>query len=118
MPRKKSSRKPGAQPGNKNAISHGFYQHILTPQEQTLQDEDIDFLSEQKYNRALIRRVGRHLKFDSLDPAQLIAWGLTIKSFLALCSLERIRILKFGQGGELGRTILETLKEMNPDEDL
>ncbi len=78
----------------------------------------IDFLSEQKYNRLLIRRVGRHLKFDSLDPAQLTAWGLTIKSFLALCTLERIRILKFGKGGELGRTILETLKEMNPDEDL
>ena len=113
-----SSRTSGAQPGNKNAQKHGFYSQLYSLEEHERLGDSTPLEAEQGLLRTLVFRIGRHLRFDALTPAELSGMFHLLLAVQHINTLERTLQLARGRGGELGQTILDALKEMNPDEDL
>jgi hypothetical protein len=114
-PTKKAS---GAQPGNKNAQKHGFYSDIYTVEEAKRFRQVSNIEDEQKLLRTTAFRIAKHLHFDTLNPEELNGMYYLILAIQHINTIERTIMLARGKGGEIGKTILEALKEMNPDEDL
>ena len=108
----------GAPKGNQNALKHGYYRDLMTINELKKLGNGIDVLDEQEFLRTITWRVGQHLEFKSLDLTQLGAFDKVIDAVTTIGTLERIKIFKRGRGGELGKTILEALTELDPFEEL
>jgi len=65
-------RRPGGQPGNRNALKHGFYSKKASPEQQqaAIESEEVDGLDQEI---ELLRRKIRHLEETKPDEAALIA---------------------------------------------
>ncbi len=117
-PTKPSRKASGGQPGNKNALKHGFYSALFTPEEVERFSGSPELRDEQQLLRATAFRIARHLRFDTLNQAELNGAFHLLLAIQRIATIERTIQLSHGRGGELGKTILEALQEMNPEEDL
>ena len=109
------SRKRGAQPGNQNALRHGFYSHFLRQQEiDDLDAYDIsDFASEIAMLRAHIRRVvelGDGVA--DLDAAirQLDSLGTAAHHVASM--IYKHQIMTGDKDGSIGQALSEALAEV------
>jgi hypothetical protein len=115
--RKPTGRKGGGQPGNKNALRHGFYAdmwNIKTGKE--LAGSIIE--DELSLARIKAHALAEETPLKDPDEAELRKYDRLIATLIAIGTLERIRLLAKGNGGEIGMTILEALRELNPYEEL
>lgn len=109
MPRKGKSkptgRKPGAQPGNKNALRHGFYAKAFTKDESARLDlnDEIDVLSEIALIRVCIDRLKEHLELTSKPDDNALKMLNTLSVMTqSISTLARTQYLITGrQGGIL-----------------
>jgi hypothetical protein len=113
--RRKSTRKPGAQPGNLNALKHGFYGRQLTTQEvgdlevamdRGLDDEIIMF-------RVMTRRVWElGSGVSNLDTAMEVLNTLGMAS-IRLASMLRVRkLVGDDSGASAGQALALALSEV------
>ncbi len=107
-------RKRGAQPGNKNALRHGFYSECFTSEENNLLDEDFNPEEVLKVLRVKALRLAKLTPLESLAAKELMALDRLFKALQEMNTIERTRILAHGHGGEVGKAILEALDEMDP----
>ena len=131
MPRKKSSqskaknKKPGAQPGNKNALKHGFYGKQFKAEEKKRLDEsdNTDITSEIQLLRVCIDRLTNELDLDSYwttdelgnqtrDDHYLKQLNTLSQMAQSLSTLTRTYYLTRGRGGTLEQGIMEALEEL------
>ena len=124
-PPKTTGKKPGAQPGNKNAMRHGFYAKRFTADEQTRLDttDATDVQSEIALIRVCIDRLTQELSFKIVSVAdtqgnttrddhylkQLNTLGLMTQS---LSTLTRTHYLTHGKGGDVADAIMHALEEL------
>ena len=128
MPRKpkaKTGRKSGGQPGNKNAMRHGFYAQRFTADQNNRLDQQkpVDVQSEIALIRVCIEKLRDEL---NLEPAyltdgqknetrdehylkQLNTLGLMTQ---ALSTLVRTQHLVHGKSGDVQDSILRALEEL------
>ena len=69
-PKPKSARPKGAQPGNRNALRHGFYQKHFTAEENKRLDgttDGLDILAEINLLRTMIDRLAEQISFDEVS---------------------------------------------------
>lgn len=123
----KNTRKPGAQPGNKNALRHGFYSKRFTAEEQTRLDAQspTDVQAEIALLRVCIDRLYDQLYFEpSYLPnkdggqseqrddhylKQLNTLGIMTQS---IATLTRTHHLIHGKAGSVQDAILQALEEL------
>lgn len=76
-----SPRKRGAQPGNRNALKHGFYSRLFTTADKSRLDQisEGDLSSEIKLLRVSIYRLASHI-LKSTDHQELVAGLATVSS--------------------------------------
>jgi len=129
MPRKgkgkPSKRKPGAQPGNKNALRHGFYAQRFTVAESGRLDKQdpSDVIAEIALLRVCLDRLTEQLDFEANNHTdkegnhirddhylkQLNTLGLMTQS---LSTLTRTHYLIRGRSGDVSDSILRALEEL------
>ena len=120
MPRKKSKpagakRRPGAQPGNKNAEKHGFYSKRFNPDETNRLDttdrlsieSEIDLVRVYIDRIAAIVNISRNISDDDLKALNTLA-NMT----QSLSTMLRTHYLMRGKGGEIEKTIMQALEEV------
>lgn len=123
--KKASARKPGAQPGNKNALKHGFYAERFTKEETRRLDatDKIDVTSEIALLRVSIDRLTEELDFDKIvhtdsngnksrDDHYLKALNTLAIMTQSLSTLTRTHYLIRGKSGDVHDTILRALEEL------
>jgi hypothetical protein len=129
--RKPASRKPGAQPGNKNAEKHGFYAKRFNFDETKRLEgtERLSIESEIDLLRVCLDRLTSELDFDAVylmgkdengAPIQTqqrdshYLQQLNTLSLMAqsLATLARTHYLTRGKGGTVETSILEALEEL------
>jgi hypothetical protein len=125
MPEAKAARKPGAQPGNKNALKHGFYAHGFTAdQSERLADSDrFSLEAEIDLLRVCMDRLAAELSFAAIEHhdqqgnstrdnhylAQLNTLSIMTQS---ISTMIRTHYLTRGKGGALEQGIMEALEEL------
>jgi len=128
MPRKKppkTGRKHGAQPGNKNALRHGFYSKDWSADQKNRLDkqEAIDVLAEIALLRVCIDNLQKELDFAEISHTdkennttrddhylrQLNTLGIMTQS---LSTLTRTHYLIRGKSGDVSDSILRALEEI------
>jgi len=69
-----SNKRPGAQPGNKNALKHGFYaERFTTAEKERLELQDpTDVEGEIAFLRVCLNRLGEQMNFEIPDPIATI----------------------------------------------
>ena len=117
QPRKPTGRKRGGQPGNKNNLRHGFYSDLWTVKddirlEQSLIDDELALYRFKAHALAKLTPL-RHP-----DDAELRIYDRLLTTGITINTLVRTRLLSRGHGGEIGMTILEAIRELDPYEDL
>jgi hypothetical protein len=125
MKNKPKVKKPGAQPGNKNAERHGFYSKQFTADESkrlaladrlSVEDE-IDLI------RVSIDRLSKELSFDektltdsngnaTRDSHYLAQLNTLSIMTQAISTLIRTHYLTKGKGGHIESSIMEALEEL------
>jgi hypothetical protein len=112
-----TGRRRGGQPGNKNGLRHGFYSRLWTVgTDRELAGSHID--DEIALFRFKARALAILTPLKHPDEDELKTYDRLIATGIAINTLERTRLLARGHGGEIGQTILEALRELNPYEDL
>jgi len=122
---KTKSRKQGGQPGNKNAMRHGFYAKRFTAEEQTRLDsqDSTDVQAEIALIRVCMDRLTNELNFKIVTTVdmqgnitrddhylkQLNTLGLMTQS---LSTLTRTHYLIKGKGGDVADAIMTALEEL------
>lgn len=112
-------KKKGAQPGNKNALKHGFYSELLTRDEiaRLNKIKDIDLDDEIKILRALTYRLAEQIETSAMDEARKTA--NTISNIVQVINTtQRTKLLARGGGGEIAQTIMEALMSLDPYKEL
>lgn len=112
-------KKKGAQPGNKNALKHGFYSELLTRDEiaRLNKIKDIDLDDEIKILRALTYRLVEQIETSAMDEARKTA--NTISNIVQVINTtQRTKLLARGGGGEIAQTIMEALMSLDPYKEL
>ena len=127
MPKKKptNGRKHGGQPGNKNALKHGFYARQFTADESKRLEEQDRFTIESELDliRICMDRLTKQLSFDEITHSddkgnytrdnhylqQLNTLSLMTQS---LSTMIRTHYLTRGKGGTLEQGIMEALEEL------
>lgn len=128
---KTKGRKQGAQPGNKNALRHGFYSRQFTKDENAQLDsqEPTDMKSEIAVLRVCINRLLDQLYFEPVYLPAKDANGAAIQSDIrddhylkqlntlatisqSIATLARTQHLITGKGGEIIDTIEQALEEI------
>ncbi len=113
-----TQRKRGGQPGNKNALKHGFYSPHFKPTEaadlETLED-DSNLTSEIHMMRVIIRRV-----FEQAQACpDLETWAAVLGSLGAastrLAGLLRTQKLLDGGGSDVADALSQALKEVTSE---
>src|ERR1700690_1970623 len=119
MARERTGRRRGGQPGNKNALRHGIYSKCFSAAEE-LEVKDSTIEGEQQLARKIVLYLARLLDFKShtISELELSIIGHINDYLITINTLERTRLLARGHGGEIGQTIIEALRELNPYEDL
>lgn len=120
-----TGKKPGGQPGNKNAMRHGFYAKRFTADESKRLDEQdpADVQSEIALIRVCIDRLTQEMDFKIVSVVdmqgnvtrddhylkQLNTLGLMTQS---LSTLARTQYLIKGKGGDVADAIMHALEEL------
>lgn len=129
MPRKTKpktkGKRPGAQPGNTNALRHGFYATAFTAdQNKRLDDQKPDdVLSEIALLRVCIDNLQQELSFDGVyfvddkgnttrDDHYLKAMNTLSNAVQSLATLVRTNHLIHGKGGSVNDAIQAALEEL------
>lgn len=117
MPKKKpgrTTRKPGGQPGNKNAERHGFYSKQFTKDEsQRLDGIDLHNLDDEiKLINVFMGRLSKLLKTVELKDEHLKALNTLSLMMQSKSTLIRTHYLTRGKGGAIMTTIEEALEEI------
>ena len=123
--RAKARRKPGGQPGNKNAMRHGFYAKRFTADENKRLDgiEPTDLLSEIAFIRVCMDRLAGELNFDAAyhtdnqhnetrDPHYLSQLNTLSLMTQSLSTLTRTHHLIHGKSGNVIDAIQQALEEL------
>ena len=125
--RKPPRRKPGAQPGNKNALRHGFYQERFTANENKRLDKQdaTDVLAEIALLRVCIDRLTEQLAFNELyvkdnkgkvtevkDDYTLKALNTLGIMTQSLSTLTRTHYLVRGKSSDVTDSIMRALEEL------
>jgi hypothetical protein len=121
----KTGKRSGGQPGNKNALRHGFYSNAFTADENKRLDttDQIDVTSEIALLRVCIDRLQKELDYDALEHKdqqgnisrddhylrQLNTLGIMTQS---LSTLTRTHYLTKGRAGDVHDSILKALEEL------
>jgi hypothetical protein len=113
-----TGRRKGGQPGNKNALRHGFYAHLYTIKEgKELKECNIE--DELAALRAYVRGFSFFVPTKRKpSKEELSLFDRINNAIISINTMERTLLLARGHGGEIGQTILEALRELNPDEEL
>lgn len=124
---KPKPRKRGAQPGNKNALRHGFYQTRFTSDESKRLDsqDSIDVQAEIALLRVCIDRLTAELSFEPVylkdkeggdtdlrDDHYLKALNTLSQMTQSLATLTRTHYLVRGKSGDVQDSILRALEEL------
>ena len=119
MARERTGRRRGGQLGNKNALRHGIYSKCFSAAD-GLKLKDSTIEGEQHLARKIVLYLVQLLDFQShsISKLELSIIDRINQYLITINTLERTRLLARGHGGEIGQTILEALRELNPDEDL
>jgi uncharacterized protein YjcR len=115
----KTKSKRGGQPGNKNALKHGFYSELLTKEEIARLNKvaDINLDDEIKILRALVYRLIEQIETTDMDEARKSA--NTISNIVQVINTtQRTKLLARGGGGEIAQTILEAIMSLDPYKEL
>jgi hypothetical protein len=118
-PPAKKKRKRGAQPGNLNALKHGFYSHAFTSQEKDHLTQDLlgELQDEEKLLDVFMDRVFTSMEHEELDfdrrLAALRTFSLAIRSKAAL---QRSRKDIYAKLTSMEQAMQE-LKDIPPEED-
>jgi hypothetical protein len=113
-----TGRKKGGQPGNKNALRHGFYSELFSTEDSHRLDKEFNLLDELKAMRVKAFHLFRLTPLEKFNKRELITFDRFLNAIISINTLERTRLLARGHGGEIGQTILEALRELNPYEEL
>ncbi len=108
-------RRGGAQPGNKNALKHGFYaKQYVTEETDRLDDSDrLSLEDELDLLRVFVDRLSGKIKLDDeLTQTELSALNTLAIMMQARATLVRTHYLTRGKGGALEQTIMEALDEI------
>ena len=113
-----SRRKPGAQPGNQNALKHGFYsRRFWEPERNELKSCENDLEDEISLMKVLMRRV-----FEAADQedGDLEIWFKTLATLgLASTRLAKLintqRAMQGNDASEISTAITQALKEVTRD---
>ena len=124
---KTANRKPGAQPGNKNAEKHGFYSSRFNQDEskRLAESEQHSIESEIDLLRVCMDRLTEQLDFsivyfqtkdgadtNSRDDHYLKQLNTLTLMTQSLATLERTHYLMKGKGGAVEKSITEALEEL------
>lgn len=110
----KTKRKPGGQPGNKNAQKHGFYSKRFS-QEETGRLESMDRFSvedELDILRVYMDRIAKLVNLDHLNEDELKAVNTMSLLTQSISTMIRTHYLTKGKGGVIEKSILEALEEL------
>lgn len=125
--KKKPPKKPkGGQPGNKNALKHGFYQDHYTADEKkrlAAQADELDILSEINLIRVQIDRLTEQVSFEEVtrtdnngadyrDGHYLQQLNTLSAMTTALTTMIRTHYLTHGKSGDIQSSILTALEEL------
>lgn len=114
-PAGKTSKRPsGAQRGNMNNLRHGFYLECFTDAEKKLLHTKFNVEDELKLLRVKALRLAKLTPLNSIAEEELTALDRLYKAVQEMNTIERTKLLGLGHGGELGKSILEALDEMDP----
>ncbi len=112
-------KKKGGQPGNKNALKHGFYSELLTKDEIARLNKltDVNLDDEITILRALVYRLTEQIETTDMDEARKTA--NTISNIVQVINTtQRTKLLARGGGGEIAQTILEAIMSLDPYKEL
>ena len=121
----KSSKKPGAQPKNKNALKHGFYSNgFSTDEKKRLDDsEKIDVLAEINLIKVCIDRLKEEISYDEITRTDNNGTEFRDTHYLqqlntlsamtgSIATLVRTHYLTHGKSGDIQSSILEALEQI------
>jgi len=124
-PRAKSAKPKGGQPGNKNALKHGFYSKHYSAEEKKRLDNvtDIDIIAEINLIRVQIDRLTEQVSFTEVTrqdnngteyrDAHYLAQLNTLSAMTTtLTTLIRTHYLTHGRSGDIQSSILTALEEL------
>ena len=113
-------RKPGAQPGNSNALRHGFYAKSFTEAEMRRLDKDIEgeFIDEIALARTNAARLAELLKdYKSMSLVDVVSASNALNNYLdRIQSLSRAQRFMYRNQTTLEQA-LEELSKIPPEED-
>lgn len=123
--RKKSARKKGAQPKNKNALKHGYYSKQFSADEKARLDgaDNLDVLAEINLIRVQIDRLTEQISFDEImrvdqngsefrDSHYLQQLNTLSAMTGSMATLVRTHYLTHGKSGDIQTSILTALEEL------
>ena len=115
-----SRRKRGAQPGNKNALRHGFYSKTYTSSDMQHLDTDVkgEFLDEINLARVNASRLAELMKdYQNMPLKDFIAASNALNNYLdRIQSLSRAQRFLYQNQTTIEKA-LEELKDIPPQED-
>jgi hypothetical protein len=107
-------RKPGAQPGNQNALKHGFYSRVLRPFDRC-DGEPVGLQDEIHMLRAVMRRVLElSREVDTLEPALNLLSALGLAAYRLSVLLRAQKTIGGGED-EISEAISQALAEVVKD---
>lgn len=113
--RKTPKRKPGAQPGNKNALKHGFYSRKFSRDESERLDsqEATDVIAEINLLRVYVDRIAEHITIkDKPTEDDLKTLNTLALMTQAISTLTRTHYLVRGKESTVHDAILAALEEI------
>lgn len=125
-PKPKTGKGKGAQPGNKNAMRHGFYQKRFSTEEAKRLDgqkDSLDVMAEINLIRVFLDRLTEQISFDEItrtdnngaeyrDGHYLQQLNTLSAMSTSLTTLIRTHYLTHGKSGDIQNTIFEALEEL------
>ena len=123
---KAKARAKGAQPGNKNALRHGFYQKHFSADENKRLDglkDELEIMAEINLVRVCLDRLAQQISFDEVtridnngaeyrDSHYLSQLNTLSAMTTSLTTLIRTHYLTHGKSGDIQSSIQQALEEL------
>ena len=115
--KKDTPKKPGGQPGNKNAARHGFYSARFQPAEKAdltrTASEKLDVIGEIALLRTYINRLAKQIELkEKPDEKAIASLYLLTNMTIAVSTQVRTHYLIYGKGSEVEISITQALEEI------
>lgn len=114
MAPKKKKRRQGGQPHNKNALKHGYYSSLYSAADFKRQAQPARVEDEQELVRHFILQLAEDLRLQDPTNKDLAIFNALLLAVDRVNTIERTILLARGKGGEIGETILEALRGLDP----